>query len=273
VAFHKDHASQSQSDKVRQTANAFGEYIGWDTPIAQITIHDIQRWLKVRTAGCSKKTFNNLLNDVSRVFSWACSPAQKFLEENPAAAIPRFGSRVLAHGAREILSVQQCIELMHFLEQHHPEWVFPFALMLFVGVRPGYYHGEIHKLMQCANRDGIETYISNGALRLTAEITKDRRARQIPLPSNLLAWIQQHMPRTGGFRLGSKESYAEIREKFKIPHDGLRHTAISAHVTKNGSFAVAAVEFGNSEKIIRNNYYTRMSDGDAKAFYEIYPAP
>ncbi len=121
--------------------------------------------------------------------------------------------------------------------------------------------------MRCANRDGIETYISGGMLLLTAEITKDRRPRQFPMPPNLVAWITRYMPKKGEFRLGDRDVYAEIR----APHDGLRHTAISAHVTKHGSFAMAALEFGNSEKIIRTHYYCRMLPEDADAFYQVSP--
>jgi hypothetical protein len=271
IVFHKEHASKSQSDKVRQNAKVFGEHIGWKTQIDKITTSDIQRWLKGKVGGASKKTYNNVLNDLSRVFSWACEPAQGFLKENPANPIPRYSGRVLAHGARQILSAETCSALMSYLEKEHPSWVFPFSLMLFAGLRPGFYEGEIRKLIRCANRDGIETYISSGVLHLTAEITKDRRPRQFSIPSNLAAWIMKYMPAKGKFTMGSAESYAATREKFKIPHDGLRHTAISAHVSKHDRFALAAEQFGNSETVIRRHYFSRMTCQEATAFYQIYP--
>jgi len=271
VAYHKEHASKAQADKVRQDSKRFGDYVGWSTDIAAITTSDFVKWLGKPSTTAEKKTFNNVLNNVSRVFSWACEPAQKFLKENPAAPIDRYSNRVLGQGARMIITPERCAELMLYVEQHHPEWVFPFALMLFAGIRPGYYEGEIRKLMNGANRDGIETYISSGVLHITAEIAKDRRPRQFHMPANLIAWVERYTPKKGTFALGSPDTYAQIREKFQIPHDGLRHTAISAHITKNGAFADAAVEFGNSEKIIRTHYYSRMTKTQAEAFYAITP--
>ncbi|MCC7343073.1 MAG: hypothetical protein IT170_18465 [Bryobacterales bacterium] len=271
VPYHKEHASKSQSDKVRQDAKRFGDFVGWSTDIKSIALPHFTEWLGKPTTTAEKKTFNNRLNNVSRVFSWACEPAQKFLEENPANAIERYSNRVLGQGARMILSPERCAELMAYIEKHHKEWVFPFALLLFAGVRPGYHDGEIRKLMECANRDGIETYLSGGVLHISAEIAKDRRARQFHLPANLIAWVEKYMPTKGQFALGSSETYAEIRSKFRIPHDGLRHTSISAHIAMHNAFAVAAVEFGNSETIIRRHYYSRMTKAQAGAFYSILP--
>jgi DNA-binding transcriptional regulator PaaX len=71
---------------------------------------------------------------------------------------------------------------------------------------------------------------------------------------------------------GNWGQYQEIRACFRIPHDGLRHTAVSAFVAKFGSLANAALEFGNSERIIREAYLRRMSKEEAEAFYGIFPA-
>jgi hypothetical protein len=56
-----------------------------------------------------------------------------------------------------------------------------------------------------------------------------------------------------------------------LPHDGLRHTAISAFVSCHGSFADAAMQFGNSESMIRTHYFNRMTKAEAEAFYAIIP--
>jgi hypothetical protein len=53
---------------------------------------------------------------------------------------------------------------------------------------------------------------------------------------------------------GNFAEYQKIREKFAIPYDGLRHTAISAFVSKSGQIGLAAQEFGNSETAIRRRY-------------------
>jgi tetrahydromethanopterin S-methyltransferase subunit H len=65
--------------------------------------------------------------------------------------------------------------------------------------------------------------------------------------------------------------YAAIRKKFSIPHDGLRHTFISAFATLHGQDK-AATEAGNTVDIIRKHYFNLMSEADAAAFWEIFPS-
>lgn len=55
-------------------------------------------------------------------------------------------------------------------------------------------------------------------------------------------------------------AYAEIRKRFKVPHDGLRHIAISAS------------QFGNSETMIGTHYFNRMSKEEAAMFFSLVPA-
>jgi hypothetical protein len=71
-------------------------------------------------------------------------------------------------------------------------------------------------------------------------------------------------------RGGTRTDYAEIRAKWKIPHDGLRHTSISACAALHG-ITEAAVRHGNSEKVCRDNYLSLFSVQDAHAFYDIRP--
>lgn len=70
---------------------------------------------------------------------------------------------------------------------------------------------------------------------------------------------------------GNYETYAAIRKRFGMPHDRLRHTAITAFVAKHGAIALAAQEFGSSETIIKKHYLPRMSADETEAFYSIVP--
>jgi len=55
-------------------------------------------------------------------------------------------------------------------------------------------------------------------------------------------------------------------------HDILRHSFISAHVQAFGSFAATADQSGNTEKIIRTNYFNRLTTKeDALKFWDIMP--
>jgi hypothetical protein len=68
------------------------------------------------------------------------------------------------------------------------------------------------------------------------------------------------------------DDFRDIRKKFAIPHDGLRHTAISAFMSSGNSYDLAADQFGNSEGIIKAHYLKRMSKEDADAFFQIMPS-
>jgi hypothetical protein len=62
-----------------------------------------------------------------------------------------------------------------------------------------------------------------------------------------------------------------VRTKFELSPDVLRHTFASMHVGKFHSVGQAALESGNSETIIRNNYLNVVSEAEAKAFWQIMP--
>jgi hypothetical protein len=69
---------------------------------------------------------------------------------------------------------------------------------------------------------------------------------------------------------GNRAEYAQIRKKWNIPHDGLRHTSISACTSLHG-FTEATLRHGNSEKIIRDHYLDRYDVDETQAFYSILP--
>jgi hypothetical protein len=162
--------------------------------------------------------------------------------------------------------------MMHWLEIHKPNWVACFAIAIFAGVRPDRDDGEMGKLANAIERDGAERYFRGDSLFLSADLTKDGRPRRIPIPDNLRHWLSQYPATAAALRGGTRTDYAEIRAKWKIPHDGLRHTSISACAALHGLME-AAVRHGNSEKICRDHYLALFTPEDAQKFYAIYPTP
>ena len=64
----------------------------------------------------------------------------------------------------------------------------------------------------------------------------------------------------------------QVRGKFDIPHDGLRHSAITYHLKMGNSVEEAAEIFGNSEPIIRKHYRdARRTKEEAEKFFSIQP--
>jgi hypothetical protein len=111
--------------------------------------------------------------------------------------------------------------------------------------------------------------LTNGVIRITPSISKTRQSRQVRIRPNLARWLKQFpgdiLP------VNSGHETAAIRKKFKLSHDVLRHTFCSGHVMAFGSFADAAIESGNSEKVIRSNYLNAIPKSQAKAIWKIEP--
>jgi hypothetical protein len=161
--------------------------------------------------------------------------------------------------------------MMLWLERTKPHWVTCFALAVFGGVRPDRDDGEMGKLADAIERDGAGRYFRGKSLYLTPEITKDGRPRRIPISDNLQRWLDLYPATPAALRGGSRAEYAEIRKKWAIPHDGLRHTSISASAALH-TITETAVRHGNSEKICRDSYLDLFSEPDAQIFYAIGPS-
>lgn len=111
--------------------------------------------------------------------------------------------------------------------------------------------------------------LENGLIRIPPSVSKVKRARQIKIRPNLAQWLRQFpgpiLP------VNHDRDIRKIRKTFKLSHDVLRHTFISALVMSEGSFAEAAIESGNSERIIRDHYFGTMTKAKAKEFWSIQP--
>ena len=254
---------------LRITGEQFTRFVGEERALSDLTTADVTAWLKSK-GELKKKSWNNYRNDLFTFFAWCAAKPRGWVIDNPVAPVPK---HKIVRGQPERLEVETARELMAYLEQEHPQWCLFFALTLFLGIRPDMAHGEIAKLAQAIGRDGAEKYFSNGVLHITGEIAKDRRTRQIQLPDNVVHWRKKYPATAQSICPADWPTYQSIRERFKIPHDGLRHTAISAHVSLHGSFADAAAQFGNSEAMIRTHYFNQMSKTEAERFYAILPSP
>ena len=63
----------------------------------------------------------------------------------------------------------------------------------------------------------------------------------------------------------------EIRQKFSLGHDVLRHTYISMTVGAFRSVGDASLQAGNSEAVIRKHYLDLKSTEEADKFWRIRP--
>jgi len=208
----------------------------------------------------SKKSWNNTRQIVNQFFGWCKS--KRCVSENPVVDIKRFK---IDSEHIDVLPVDKCQDLMkHVAEFKGGKLVWYFGLALFAGIRPGN-RGELEKL---ADSPGLVD-LENKVIRITAAISKTRKARQVKIRPNLLKWLKRYpadiMP------INVHNEVVAIRKSFNLSHDVLRHTFISSHVMAFGSFAETAIEAGNSEQIIREHYLNVITRAQAKAFWKIEP--
>ena len=163
------------------------------------------------------------------------------------------------------------------LLQHADESLRPyFALCAFTGLRPeqaqGLWWNHIH-----FDRG------THGEIEVPEGTDKADGERIVPIQPNLRAWLlaipedkrqgtvyfSRHFRRKAYIALRREES--TLPEDW--PQDGLRHGYGTYRLKVTGSFGQVADEMGNSEEVIRADYYRSVSLSTAEAYWSINPPP
>ena len=250
--------------QLKSTLGQFERFVE-NNYVHEVSERDVERYLKSLrarggTAAASRKTWNNYRADLHLFFAWCADKQRRWVSTNPAADVGRFQ---IDRSHIEVLSEEQARILMNSVADFKAgKLARYFALALFAGVRPG---GELEKL--AANPLLID--LQNEVIRITEAISKTRKSRQIKIRPNLFKWLTQYSGEI--LPTNCDRELKAIRKRFHLSHDVLRHTFISMHVGAFKSFADAAIESGNSEKIIRDHYLNTCSFKDAQRFWNIFP--
>jgi integrase len=212
---------------------------------------------KEGTDRAAPKTRNNMRTDLYRFLAWCIDTKGWLAGENPAAKVPMAR---LDQNLIEVLPLAQCRELMSYTASFRGGITARyFALALFAGIRPA----EIGRLDKARSID-----MDNNSIHLAASMAKTRKPRPVTIQPNLRQWLVQF---PAGTLSQSNKSVRAVRKHFSLGHDILRHTFISNHTMAFGSFAETAIESGNSESIIKDHYFRRVSKADAELFWQIVP--
>ena len=244
------------------------DFLGAQKKLQEVSTKDITAWLESLNVG--KKSWKNYRNDLVCVFNWFQAKPRQWVTENPVMSVLRYSKRATWPGPIKVLTPATVRDMMLWLELEHPSWVTFFALATFAGVRPDCQDGEMFKLATAIARDGLRSYFRAGVLHISAPISKDGRARQVPLPRNLQQWLVNYPVTPESLLAGSRSEYAAIRAEWQIPHDGLRHTSMSACAALHG-IATAVSRHGNSERVCLDHYLNLYEAKEAEDFYSIMP--
>lgn len=230
------------------------------THIHQVTPGVCDAWLK--TKNVALRTQRGYMGDISSFLNWCTKYPRQWLVKNPVSALekPRVRS-----GIPTTLTVTAAREFMEQLEERHPDFVTFYALCLIAGARPDKREGELTRLAEDIACNGWARYVSDRIVTISRP--KVGNPRNFPLTDNLREWLQCYPKLV----IPTQWQHQCLAKEFKLSANVLRHTAISAFVTMNGSMAEAAVAFGNSETMIRRHYLNLMSKADAMDFYGIKP--
>lgn len=274
LADREPHISATAYRDYKRTLNAFAAMFP-KRAIHAFKVGDVETFLKARKMG--KKTFNNQRTNLNALFVYACHPARKWATENPVAGIAKFK---IARGLPEILTPERCAELMAYVESYRggersnlpAGCLVPyFALCLFAGIRPDVREGEIRKLGDHADVAKLID-LKMGVIRILPEISKVGQLRLIKIRANLAAWLTRYPAEKFPLVVPNmQDMVTQVRVKFGLTDDVLRHTFISAHVAAFRSVGDAALEAGNSEAMIKKHYLQLLSEADAAAIWAIIP--
>ncbi len=165
-----------------------------------------------------------------------------------------------------ITEVSEVIKFMEYLRGFHGGVLVKyFVLAYFAGIRPD---GELKKLSAL---EGEAINIDEGFIHLGAETTKDGRDRMVNISPNLKAWLEEYkdypiLP------INSQKLIKAARKEFALGHDETRHSFISYHIALHRSKAEAAIQAGNSESVIQNNYHKPRAEKEGLAYFSIIPS-
>jgi hypothetical protein len=138
--------------------------------------------------------------------------------------------------------------------------------------RPAINGGEITRISKLENIDRIID-LKTGVIRIIPELAKTMDVRQIVIQPCLHAWLTRYpIARFPIIPPSASNLLAEVRRKFSLGHDVLRHVFISMHVARFRSMGETALQAGNSEAIIKKPYLNLVSPEEADSFWKIVPA-
>lgn len=219
---------------------------------------------------CSKKFWNNTLNELRGLFSWCSTPDKAtnrpFTFEDPAASVRAYDARQVREeqNAKPITTDLETIPRMFsaLMRWRGGALVRYFSLAYFAGIRPA----EIQRL---TGREDELINLKTRTITIPANISKTRHERHVVISDNLAAWLEAFPAPVTGPNFG--RMLTEAKKHFNITHDETRHSFISYHIAAYRSIGDAALQAGNSESIIKRHYLNLHPREEGERFFRIIP--
>lgn len=274
LAGHKPHVELVHWDDLRRRLTAFSAAFP-SQPVHAVSTAQIETYLNGR--GWAPKSFNNTRGVLHAFFDFCTADDRRWAVANPVVAVRQ---RKVNRGLPQIETAERIAELMAYVEtfaggpraKHRPGCLAPyFVLCTFAGMRPSLPNGEVWKLGSAANVARLVN-VESGIIHVTPEIAKTDAIRQVKIRPNLAQWLKRYPITEFPIVMPNMQAMVtDVRKRFHLTDDVLRHSFISNHVAKFKSLGDAALEGGNSESMIRRHYLNLVSEEDAEKFWSIVP--
>lgn len=223
----------------------------------------IRQYLSRPKADGGNLSPTTVVNDraiINGLFSWAVN--EGYLGVNPVASIRR--PKTSPARAR-VLTLDQVSRLIKAATEFKDGLRLPFfALAIYAGIRPD---RELHQL----SRSNIN--LESRVITVDAEMSKTRRRHRFVQIQPVLARILAGRDIEAALaNRNFRRDYDAVRILAGLMDtwqgDIMRHSFGSYHLAHFKSASETARQMGNSEDIVYQNYYDRISEADAAAFWE-----
>jgi len=220
-----------------------------------------------------RKTWNNHRNELSQFFQWTSEEDlvtnRPWRFNNPVQKIKTFSASRIAEQRPEIATtaLDKLIKMFnHFMAFDNGSLVKVFALAYFAGIRPDIV-GEMGKL---SLREAELINLKTGRMNIPAEVAKNKKKRSVAISDNLRAWLEAYADKPI-MPVNFSDKYTKARKPFELQQDEARHSFISYYVALYRSIGDAALQAGNTEKMIHEHYLDHPSQEEGAQFFSIVP--
>lgn len=244
---------------IRWKLNRFAERFGGTTNLADIESTAVTEWLR-ETLGASGRTFNAYRVHIRALFRFGIRKG--WLSVSPAAEIEHDPEE---HGTPATLAPAEVKKLLTTAAGQFPELMPYLVIGVFAGLRP-------ERELGCLSWTSVD--LDNARLTVTAANAKRRRARNVPLSENAVAWLRRYAPPDhAGTVFNNRSRLLALRKAAGVPwsKDIMRHTYASYLLAQCEDEALVSARMGNSVTMVRDHYNGARNAKEAAAFWKLAP--
>lgn len=244
--------------------------------VHEVTPQKVEQYLrdlraKDGVSPAKRKTWNNYRNSLNHFFAWAGkedkATQRPWIFTNPVSKVDSYSARDVAEQRDEIATTnpEKLQEMLSVLMRWRGgALVKCFALAYFAGIRPD---GEMKRF---AARSDELINLKTGIIRIPANVSKTKEARQVQILPNLRKWLLAFHA-APVIPSNYDRMMKQARAHYGLQHDETRHSFISYHVAFNRSVGDVALQAGNSESIVKKHYLNLHSKEEGEHFFSLVP--